>query len=166
MHQFQTTILKYGSKGEKTGWRYIVIPKDILAKLKRKDKKSFRIKGFFDDMKIEKVSAVPVGEGEFIVAINGDMRKQLRKNEGAMLSVKFEVDESSGLFSQELMDCLNEDKEALKQFLSQLKSHQNYFHRYIETAKTASTKASRIVNTINAMHRKQNFGEMLRSLKK
>jgi len=166
MHKFETIILKYGSKGEKTGWRYIVIPQDIISKLKRKDKKSFRIKGFFDNLKIEKVSVVPVGEGEYIVAINGDMRKKLRKNEGAMLSVKFEVDESSGLFSKELMDCLNEDKEALKQFLSQLKSHQNYFHRYVETAKTAATKAGRIVNTINAMHRKQNFGEMIRSLKK
>ena len=42
MHKFETIILKYGSKGEKTGWRYIVIPQEIISKLKRKDKKGFR----------------------------------------------------------------------------------------------------------------------------
>lgn len=166
MPSFTATILKYASKGEKTGWTYVVIPPDVLAKLKLKDKKAFRIKGAFDSIKFEKLSTYPVGDGEMIIAINGEMRKKLGKKEGAMLSVKFELDESKGLFSQELMDCLNEDKAALKQFLSQLKSHQNYFHRYVATAKGADTRAGRIVNTINAMHKKQNFGEMIRSLKK
>ena len=64
------------------------------------------------------------------------------------------------------MACLKEDAVALKQFQSQLLSHQNYFHRYIESAKTAATKGGRIVNTINAMHKKQNYGEMIRSLNK
>ena len=83
-----------------------------------------------------------------------------------MVSVKFELDTSEALKSQELLDCLKDDKIALKQFNSLLLSHQNYFHRYIYTAKGADTKAGRIVNTINAMHQKLNFGEMIRSLKK
>jgi hypothetical protein len=145
MHSFRSTILKYASKGEKTGWTYVVIPPDVLAKLKLKDKKGFRIKGVIDSVKFEKLSTYPVGEGEMIIAINGDMRKKLGKKEGAMVSIKFELDESKALFSQELMDCLNEDKVALKQFLSQLMSHQNYFHRYVATAKGADTRAGRIV---------------------
>lgn len=141
------------------------IPSDIIAKLKLKTKKEFRIKGMMDDVRFERLATYPIGEGNFIIAINADLRKKLGKKEGAMVIVKFELDSSEALQSQELMDCLAEDKEALKQFLSQTKSMQNYFHNYINTAKTSATKAARIVHSINAMHKKQNYGEMIRSLK-
>ena len=142
------------------------IPSDILIKLKRKDKREFRVKGLIDDVKVERLACYPVGEGNFIIAINGELRKKLGKKEGAMLSLKIETDLAEPLQSKELMECLNEDKIALKQFNSLLLSHRNYFHRYIYTAKGAATKAGRIVNVINAMHKKQDFAEMLRSLKK
>ena len=53
---------------------------------------------------------------------------------------------------------------ALKQCNSLLLSHQNYFPRYIYTAKGADTKAGRIVNTINAMHQKLNLRQFHRLL--
>jgi hypothetical protein len=165
MPSFKSIIQKYSSKGEKTGWTYVDIPKDILAKLKLKDKKGFRIKGVIDDVKFEKLSTYPVGNGEFIIAINNELKKKLGKKEGAMINIKFELDESKALQSKELLDCLKEDKIAEKAFKSQLLSHQNYFHRYVATAKGQATKAGRIVNVINAMYKKQNFGEMIRSLK-
>ena len=165
MHSFQATILKFASKGEKTGWTYVDIPPDIITKLKLKTKKEFRIKGMMDDVKFERLATYPIGEGNFIIAINAELRKKLGKKEGALISIKFSLDKSEALQSQELMDCLNEDPIALKQFNSQPLSHRNYFHRYVYTAKGADTRAGRIVNTINAMHKKQNFGEMIRSLK-
>ena len=118
-----------------------------------------------DDVKFERMATYPIGEGNFIIAINGELRKKLGKKEGAMLSIKFELDKSEALQSRELMDCLNEDPIALNQFNSQPLSHRNYFHRYVYTAKGADTRAGRIVNIINAMYKKQNFGEMIRSLK-
>ena len=166
MFSFKAVIQKFSSKGEKTGWTYIDIPPDILLKLKLKNKKAFRLKGLMDDVAFEKLSTYPMGNGEFIIAINGDLRKKLKKDEGAQVMVKCALDEGLPLISNELMTCLNEDKLALKQFKALLLSHQNYFHRYIESAKTAATKAERIVNTINAMHQKQNYGEMIRSLKR
>jgi hypothetical protein len=165
MPSFKSIIQKFSSKGEKTGWTYVDIPKDVLAKLKLKDKKAFRIKGVIDDVKFEKLSTYPMGNGEFIIAINSDLKKKLGKKEGAMINIKFELDESKALQSQELLDCLKEDKIAEKTFMAQLLSHQNYFHRYVATAKGGNTRAGRIVNVINAMHKKQNFGEMIRSLK-
>ncbi len=165
MFSFQAIIQKFANKGEKTGWTYVDIPKDILNKLKRKDKKAFRVKGLIDDVSFEKTSTYPMGEGEFIFAINNDLRKKIKKKEGAQVLVKLELDISDPIISIELMDCLKDDKFALKQFQSQPLSHQNYFHRYIESAKTAETKAGRIVNTIEAMHKKLNYGEMIRSLK-
>lgn len=166
MFSFKSIIQKFANKGEKTGWTYVDIPQDIILKLILKNKKEFRIKGVMDDVAFERLAVYPIGDGNFIIAINAELRKKLGKKEGAMLSVKFELDKCEALQSQELMDCLNDDKIALKQFNSLLLSHQNYFHRYIYTAKGADTKAGRIVNTINAMHKKMNFGEMIRSLKK
>lgn len=165
MPSFKTIIQKYSAKGEKSGWTYVDIPKDVLVKLKLKDKKGFRVKGSMDDVKFEKLSTYPVGDGEFIIALKADIRKQLGKKEGAMLSLSIEVDTSEAFVSEELMECLNEDKAVLTQFLSQPKSHQTYFHNYILAAKTTATRAGRIVSTINAMHKKQNYGEMIRSLK-
>lgn len=165
MFPFKSIIQKFANKGEKTGWTYIDISQDIILKLKLKNKKEFRIKGVMDDVAFERLAVYPIGDGNFIIAINADLRKKLGKKEGAMLSVKFELDKSEALQSQELLDCLADDKIALKQFNSLLLSHQNYFHRYIYTAKGADTKAGRIVNTINAMHQKLNFSEMIRSLK-
>ena len=83
-----------------------------------------------------------------------------------MVNVSLEIDTSEPLQSKELMDCLNDDALALKQFNSLLPSHQNYFHRYVYTAKGADTRAGRIVSIINAMHKKMNYGEMIRGLNK
>jgi hypothetical protein len=166
MHTFKTIIQKFSSKGEKTGWTYVDIPLDILKTLKRKDKKEFRVKGVMDDVAFNRLATYPVGEGNFIIAINADLRKKLGKKEGAMVNVSLEIDTSEPLQSKELMDCLNDDALALKQFNSLLPSHQNYFHRYVYTAKGADTRAGRIVSIINAMHKKMNYGEMIRGLHK
>jgi hypothetical protein len=165
MPKFNSVIRKFSSKGEKTGWTYVDIPQDILTKLRLKDKKAFRIKGVIDDIKFEKLSTYPVGNGEFIIAINTALKKKLGKKEGAMVSVSLELDTSKSLESKELLLALKEEPEALKAFNAQLLSHRNYFHRYVDAAKGADTKAGRIVNVINAMYRKQNYGEMIRSLK-
>ena len=166
MHSFKSVIQKFSSKGEKTGWTIIDIPQDILLKLKRKDKKEFRIKGVIDDVKFERMATYPIGEGNYVIALNAEIRKKIGKKEGAMVSLKIELDKSEALQSQELIDCLNEDKIAKKQFDSLLRSHQNYYHRYVYTAKGADTKAGRIVNIINAMYKKMDYGEMIRSLQK
>jgi hypothetical protein len=162
---FKTTIQKFASKGEKTGWTYVHIPEDIILKLKLKNKKEFRIKGSMDDVKFERLATYPIGDGQFIIALNAELRKKLGKKEGAMLSVKFALDKGEALKSQELLDCLAQEPEAEKQFQSLLLSHQNYFHRYVYTAKGADTRAGRIVNVIHAMYKKMDFGEMIRGLK-
>ncbi|MCE3259291.1 MAG: hypothetical protein K0S12_932 [Bacteroidetes bacterium] len=166
MHSFKTTIRKFSSKGEKTGWTYIDIPSDILKKLKLKNKKEFRVKGVMDDVKFERLAAYPIGDGNFIIALNADLRKKLGKKEGAMLSVKLTVDSAGVEKSPELMACLDEEPLAKEQFESLTMSHQNYFHKWITSAKGADTKAGRIVHTINAMLKKMDYGEMIRSLKK
>jgi hypothetical protein len=163
---FKAIIRKFASKGEKTGWTYIDIPNDILKKLKLKNKKEFRVKGVMDDVKFERLAVYPIGEGDYILALNSDLRKKLGKKEGATISVKLEVDTAGVEKSKELLACLEEEPVAKKNFESLTMSHQNYFHKWITSAKGADTKAGRIVNTINAMLKKMDYGEMIRSLKK
>jgi hypothetical protein len=165
MLSFKAIIQKSKSGDQQMGWTYVVIPQDLIPRLKLKNRKEFRIKGIMDDMKFERLACYPVKEGSFIIVLNAQLRKKLGKKEGAMLSVKFEKDNSGALKSQELLDCLKEDEAAQKQFDTLTMAAQNYFHNYINSAKGAATKAGRIVNTINAMHKKQDFGAMIRSLK-
>src|SRR3954464_1567192 len=140
LYHFKSILYRYSSNGEKTGWTFVEIPGDIIPKLKLKDRKGFRIKGVIDDVKFEKLSTYPTKEKGFIIALNADLRKKLGKKEGAMVSVKFELDTAKNLESKELMACLKEDPEAYKRFKTLLPSHQNYHHRYVETAKGAATK--------------------------
>ena len=70
MVKFNTTILKYGDMGEKSGWTFVVIPADLAAKLKPGNKKSFRVKGKLDDIPIAGIALLPIGAGEFILTLN------------------------------------------------------------------------------------------------
>jgi len=166
MHAFKSIIQKFDVKGEKTGWRYVDVPPDLITKLNLKNKKEFRIKGFADDVKFERMTCFPLGGGNFIIVLNAEIRKKLGKKEGTTVNIKFEKDNAGALQSEELLACLKDDEIALKQFNSMTKSNQNYFHNHILGAKGADTRAGRIVNTINAMYKKQDFGVMIRSLKK
>jgi hypothetical protein len=90
MITFKTTILKFDQQGEKTGWIYIKIPSAIAEQLKPGTKKAFRVKGFLDNYAFERISLIPLGGGDFILALNATIRKAIRKTTGATLSVKME----------------------------------------------------------------------------
>lgn len=162
MLSFSTTILKFDKQGEKTGWTYILVPAKIAEKLNAGVKKSFRVKGKLDDFEIEKVALVPMGEGDFIMAINAAMRKGIGKRKGATLKVELEIDNAQILPPSELLDCLQDEPDALKHFNSLPQGHRNYFTKWIESAKTEPTKVKRIALVVKTMVHKMDFGAMLR----
>jgi len=162
MVKFVVEILRFAKQGEKTGWTYFEIPASIANKIKADTKKSFRVKGKLDNHPIKGVALLPMGEGVFIMALNAEMRKAIKKNAGENLSVQLEEDHDPLEMDADLMACLNEEPEALKQFESMAMSHRNYFSKYIASAKTPPTKAKRIAQTIHAMLEKWNYAEMIR----
>lgn len=165
MVQFTATIKKFGNHGEKTGWTYIDVPADIAQELVPDNKKAFRVKGQLDEYRFEGISLVPMGGGNFIMALNAAIRKGIRKKEGAMLKVSLQVDKKPVLPPPELMECLADEPLALKHFSKLPKSHQNYFTRWINEAKTEATKTRRIAQAVNALSKGMDFGETIRSLK-
>lgn len=166
MVQFTTTILQFNEQGEKTGWHYIEIPADIAQQLKQGNKKSFRVKGKLDSYSFEGVALLPMGGGSFIMALNKEIRKGIHKRKGAKLKVQLLIDEKPYQLSAEFVECLNDEPNALAFFKTLPRGHQNYFSKWIESAKTVQTKAKRIAQAVNGLAKKQGYPEMLRALKK
>ena len=150
MLRFKTFILRFGQMGEKTGWTYIQIPADFAAQLFPGNKKSFRVKGKLDHLAIKQVALLPMGDGHFILPLNAEMRKALKKQKGAELQVQLEKDASPKKISGDLISCLEDEPAALTFFHTLQPSHQLYFSKWIETAKTETTRAKRIAQTVNA----------------
>lgn len=100
------------------------------------------------------------------MALNASMRKAIKKSKGASLQVRMELDTSPVRPPGELMECLEDEPEALAYFRSLPKGHQNYFINWIKSAKTDGTKAKRIAASLDAFARHWNFGQMMRALKK
>lgn len=165
MISFSTRILKFQNKGEKTGWRYIEISKRQAEQLKPNNKVSFRVKGLLDQYPIEKTALLPMGEGDFILPINGTIRKAIGKKEGDALKVQLELDERAIQLSSDFIKCLKDEPKAYAFFKALPKSHQNYFSKWIESAKTIQTKTKRITMAVVGLSAGQNYGEMIRANK-
>ena len=106
MIQFTTTILQFDKKGEKTRWSYIEISKTQAHKINPGCKVSFRVKGQLDNYVFERVALMPMGDGSFIMPINGKIRKAIQKHPGSTLRVTMQADKRELKLSQDLMDCL------------------------------------------------------------
>lgn len=163
MLQFNSILKQFEDQGEKTGWTYIEIPAAIAQQLKPGNKKSFRVKGKLDSYVIKSVALMPMGGGDFIMAVNATMRKGIGKRKGDKLKVQLEADDKLPPLSQDLLECLQDEPAANEYFNSLPYSHRLYFSRWIESAKTAPTKAKRIAKAVTALAKQNGFGEMIRN---
>ena len=53
-----------------------------------------------------------MGGGDFIMALNADMRRALKKKTGAMITARLEVDTKPLKISVDFMTCLNDEPKA------------------------------------------------------
>lgn len=165
MISFSATILRFDQQGEKTGWTYITIPAKIAEQLQPASKKSFRVKGKLDAHSINGIALIPVGGGDFIMALNADLRKAIGKRKGAIINVQIAVDKIPYQINSEFMECMADEPASFIYFKSLPTAHQNYFSKWIESAKTGPTKANRIAQAVTALSKKWGFPEMLRAKK-
>ena len=162
MVKFTATLLKFEKQGEKTGWTYFEVPAELVQKLKPGNKKEFKVKGKLDNYSINRVSLLPMGGGLFIMPVNAAMRKAIGKRHGAMVKVQLQADDSAFVFNADFMECLEYEPKAKEHFNSLTGSHQRYFSKWIDSAKTEPTKTKRIAMAVNALAKKWGYGEMLR----
>ncbi|HUR09731.1 MAG TPA: YdeI/OmpD-associated family protein [Flavitalea sp.] len=163
MIKFTTLIKQFGKQGEKTGWTYIDITAAIASQLKPGNRLGFRVKGRFDDYPFEGLALLPMGDGNFILALNATIRKKIRKQKGAMLEVQLQVDTTPFQMNRDFLESLEYEPAAKKFFDTLPKSHQHYFSKWIDSAKTDPTKIKRISMAVNALMKGWGYGEMLRA---
>ncbi|HEU4607078.1 MAG TPA: YdeI/OmpD-associated family protein [Chitinophagaceae bacterium] len=166
MISFEATIQQFGQQGEKTGWTYVLIPAALAAQLQPESRQSFRIKGKLDHHPVKAVALLPMGGGDFILPLNASLRKALGKGRGALLSLRIEPDNTPPTLDPLLLECLQDDPEALAFFNGLPGSVKNYFSKWVGSAKTEATRTKRLASAVNALARHQSFNEMIRSLRK
>lgn len=163
MITFKAEIEKFNEMGEKTGWSYVFIPHEIAEQIKAGCRKSFRVKGKIDQTVIGGMATVPMGEGDFIIALKTSLRKQLRKEAGALVTLELEEDKDFKIeIPEDLELCLSDEEHLMQGFLKLPKSHQNWYINWLNSAKTEATRTKRLVRIVSAMDRDLSFSEMMR----
>lgn len=163
---FEAEIERYEKMGEKTGWTFVFIPMEIANQIKPDTKKSYRVKGKLDEIKVQGLAFTPMGEGNFILALKASLRKELKKEEGAILQLALEEDKDFKIeMPEDLELCLMEERHCIDNFLKLPKSHQNYYINWLNSAKTEPTRTKRLTQIVIAMDKRMDFGEMMRSNK-
>lgn len=159
---YKTKLLQFQEKGEKSGWTYIAITEEQAGKLNPGTRKSFRVKGQIDHYTFEGLNVLPMGDGSFILPVNGSIRKVLQKQKDDEVLVTLSFQEKSYELALDFLACLQDEPPAL-QFLNTLPlSHRNYFSKWIESAKTEPTRVKRISMAINALSKNMGFSDMIR----
>ncbi len=166
MLRFTATLYQFEEQGEKSGWTYLEIPADMAEELYPSNKKTFRVKGKLDQYAIQSVAVLPMGDGSFIIPFNAAMRKGTGKKKGALVKVALLRDDTPLTIIPELLDCLNDAPEAERHFYSLAPSRQRYFSKWIDEAKTETTKINRLALCVAALSRQMDFGAMIREQKK
>lgn len=163
---FEAEIERYEKMGEKTGWTFVFVPASTANQIKADCKKSYRVKGLLDAVEIRGLALTPMGEGNFIIALKASLRKQLKKEEGAMLRLELEEDKEFKVeMPSDLELCLLEERHCMENFMKLPKGHQNYYINWLNTAKTEPTRIKRLTQIVIAMDKQMDFGEMMRSNK-
>jgi len=165
MVDFQAEILRSETQGTAMlGWAYIEVPQHIANQLKPNYKQVYRVCGEIDGHWFSGMALMPKGEGDYILAINSEMRKVLKKGIGDMLFLRLEEDKAFVIeIPADLEICLLDDEaDLMGRFMALAKSHRNYFINHINGAKTEATRAKRIAMTVEAMVLGLDFGAMIR----
>jgi uncharacterized protein YdeI (YjbR/CyaY-like superfamily) len=104
-----------------------------------------------------------MGGGKFILVLNAALRKAIGKKHGAMVDVQLTADNSEFIFNKDFIECLTDEPMASDFFKALTGSHQRYFSKWIDDAKTEPTRTKRIAMAVNALAKKWGYGEMIRA---
>jgi uncharacterized protein YdeI (YjbR/CyaY-like superfamily) len=96
------------------------------------------------------------------------LRKQLGKRKGAEIILQITRDNNPDPvpMPEDFADCLEDEPVAMENFNKLPKSHQHYYIKWINSAKTEITRVRRMAQAIQALSLGSNYGEMIRTLKK
>eukprot|EP00388_Colpodella_angusta_P013010 GDKJ01032774.1.p3 GENE.GDKJ01032774.1~~GDKJ01032774.1.p3 ORF type:complete len:103 (-),score=12.65 GDKJ01032774.1:2019-2327(-) len=92
---------------------------------------------------------MPMGNGMLFLPVRAEIRKKIGKKEGDWVHVKLFADNDALEIPKELMLCLEDEPQALKNFLTYTESEQKAYIDWILGAKKEETKIERMAETVN-----------------
>lgn len=141
----------------KGGWTYARIPQ--FTKDKRKPFGWIKVRGSIDGFEIRKCHLMPMGEGKIFLPLKAEIRKKIKKEEGDFVEVILYPDNEPLEVPEEMLLCLKDEPEAFKFFKSLSESEQNFYVKWVYSAKREQTKIDRLANSINRLLRGVKFYE-------
>lgn len=134
----------------KGGWTYAMIPK--ITKIPNKTSFGwFKVKGKIDEYDIAQHSLMSMKNGEVFLAINANIRKAIKKEEGNHVHVKLFIDSDHFATPAEIMECLAYFPEAKMRYEKLSEFQKKQFIIWIQEAKTSETKDRRIAQMIEKL---------------
>src|SRR5690606_41550282 len=102
MVNFQAVILRSETQGAAmAGWAYCVVPAAIAQQLKPGYKQVCRVRGEFVGHAFCGMLLLPKGWGDYYLAINGKMRKELEKGDAYQLKLAHTEQTDLGIVTHE-----------------------------------------------------------------
>lgn len=161
MLTFNALLETFEATAEKIGWTCVLVTSDLAQQLVPGNRKSFRVRGKIDNMPIHSVALLPIGEGDFVLPVNGQMRRALGKKRGDTVQLSLQVDNSLPEPSPAFKLCLVEDPEALQTFNSLKQSQRNYYIKWVDGVKKEEAVAKRIAQALDALSKGMDFVAMM-----
>ena len=140
-------LKKFLGKG---GWTYAEIPE-----IARDSKNPFgwvQVSGKIDAYHLQQYKLMPMGNGRLFLPVKAEIRKKIKKEAGDWVEISLVVDASKYIVPDELIACLKQESDALvKKFELLPEGEKKAFIDWIYNAKSAETRAQRIITMINSV---------------
>jgi len=138
--KFKTTLIKMGA------WTMAAATVDTKKIFETKG--YIRVKGTIDGVPFKGNSLMPRKDGSHIMAINGKLRKAIRKQAGDEVLIIMEKDHDEKEIPAELKEAFEASSEAKQMFDSFTYSNKKYVINHIAEAISQATKDKRAVESI------------------
>ncbi len=139
-------LQKFPGKG---GWTFAAIPE--IAQNRKNPFGWVRVKGFIDDVFINKYHLMPMGNGQLFLPVKAAIRKQIKKKEGDWITVQLFADNDPVEIPDELLQCLQDEPAALKQFNKLTDGEKVAAVKQVYGVKKTETRTDRIVQLIGSL---------------
>ncbi|WP_256012088.1 YdeI/OmpD-associated family protein [Desertivirga xinjiangensis] len=142
----EVILEKFPGKG---GWTYARVPGGPFG-----EKRAFgwqKAGGFIDDFELKDSKIWPMKEGSVFLPVKAEIRKNIKKEAGDLVTITLFSEELPVIDANDFLLCLEDDPEALKNFLKLSKKEQKQYTDWIVSARSESLKVERIAAALERL---------------
>ncbi len=133
----------------KGGWTYIKLSAEIITTGKAFG--MMKISGSIDGYSFEGKHLMPMGNGVVFLPVAKLIRKNIGKEEGDEVKIRFFKNKIPDKLPQELIDCLNDDPGKLELFNNLSSADQQSWIQYIYSTDDIEFKSARIIKLLDTL---------------